>query len=279
MPKGPISLTRFYRIRPRDSRKGDYGRVIIAGGSDQYAGCLAFNALAALRAGADLSIVIAPHRAADIVACYSPDLITVPCVTPYPDPRVAREFLSRADSLIIGCGVTRTPAAHDALLSIIRNCKAPIVADAESLHALASSPNAGNGRLMLLTPNAGEYQVLSGKAWPSSRSERAKSTKSLARQYNSTVIVKGAEDFISDGTADYIDHAGSPYMTKGGYGDLLAGVAGAFLARGRTPFESAKAAAFIVGRAGEMASKKLGESMLASDVLEMLSVVIHQSIR
>lgn len=186
--------------------------------------------------------------------------------------------MSRADSLIIGCGVTRTQAAHDALLSIIKNCKAPIVADAESLHALASSPNAGNGKLMLLTPNAGEYQVLSGKAWPSSRPERAKATKSLARQYNSTVIVKGAEDFISDGTRAYIDHAGTPYMTKGGYGDLLAGVAGAFLARGRTPFESAKAAADIVGRAGEMASKKLGESMLASDVLEMLSVVIHQRI-
>ncbi len=66
-------------------------------------------------------------------------------------------------------------------------------------------------------------------------------------------------------------------MTKGGYGDLLAGVAGALLARGHTPFESAKAAAYIVGRAGEIASKKLGESMLASDVLEILSVVIHNT--
>ena len=151
------------------------------------------------------------------------------------------------------------------------------MADAESLHALASRPNAGNAKRMLLTPNAGEYQVLSGKAWPSSHAERATAAKSLAKQYNSTVIVKGADDFISDGTRAYVDHAGSPYMTKGGYGDVLAGVAGAFLARGYTPFESAKAAAYIVGRAGEMASKKLGESMLASDVLQMLPVVIHQS--
>ena len=65
-------------------------------------------------------------------------------------------------------------------------------------------------------------------------------------------------------------------MTKGGYGDLLAGVAGAFLARGHTPFDSATAAAYAVGRAGEMVSKMLGESMLASDVLETLSVVIQQ---
>jgi ADP-dependent NAD(P)H-hydrate dehydratase / NAD(P)H-hydrate epimerase len=88
--------------------------------------------------------------------------------------------------------------------------------------------------------------------------------------------VKGAEDFISDGTRTHIDHEGSPYMTKGGYGDLLAGVAGALLARGHTPFESAIVAAYIVGRAGEIASKRLGESMLASDVLEALPGIIHQ---
>ena len=119
------------------------------------------------------------------------------------------------------------------------------------------SPNATDGKRILLTPNTREFQVLTGKAWPKSRTERTTAARSLARQYSATVVVKGAEDFISDGTRTIIDHAGSPYMTKGGYGDLLAGVAGALLARGHNPFESAKAAAFIVGRAGEMVSKKL----------------------
>jgi len=181
------------------------------------------------------------------VASYSPDLITAPCATAFPDPRVVRELLTRADSLIIGCGVTRTRAAHTALLSIIRNCKVPIVADAESLHALASRPDVTDGKRILLTPNAGEFQVLTGEPWPSSRTERTTASRSLARQYGATVVAKGAEDFISDGTRTIIDHEGSPYMTKGGYGDLLAGVAGALLARDHAPFESAKAAAYIVG--------------------------------
>ena len=211
------------------------------------------------------------------MAGYSPDLITAPCATPFPDPRVAQEFLSRADSLIIGCGVTRTRAAHNSLLSIIKNSKVPIVSDAESLHALALKPNATDGKRILLTPNAGEFRVLTGKAWPSSRTERTTAARSLARQYSATVVVKGAEDFISDGTRTIIDHAGSLYMTKGGYGDLLAGVASALLARDHTPFESAKAAAYIVGRAGEIASKKFGESTLASDVLEILPVIIHHT--
>jgi ADP-dependent NAD(P)H-hydrate dehydratase / NAD(P)H-hydrate epimerase len=246
------------------------------GGSDQYAGCLAFNGLAALRAGADLSIIVAPRRAADIAASYSPDLITAPCATPFPDPRVTEEFLPRADCLIIGCGVARTRVAHNAILSIIKKCKVPIVADAESLHAIASKPNATYGKRILFTPNAGEYEVLARKTWPRSNTARATAARSLARHYRCTVIVKGAEDFISDGTRSHIDRAGSPYMTKGGYGDLLAGVAGALLARGNTPFESAKAAAYIVGRAGEVASRKLGEGMLASDALETLPEVIRQ---
>jgi len=179
--------------------------------------------------------------------------------------------------MIIGCGVTRTPVAHRALLSIIDSCDAPIVVDAEALHALASKPNAGREKRMLLTPNAGEYQVLTGRAWPSSTKERAVATKSLARRYNATVIVKRSEDFISDGTRIHIDHAGSPYMTKGGYGDLLAGVAAALLARGHMPYESATVAAYIVGRAGEIASRKLGESTLASDLLEQLPFVIGRS--
>jgi len=117
--------------------------------------------------------------------------------------------------------------------------------------------------------------VLAGKPWPSSREERATGVKSLSKRYGAAVIVKGAEDFISDGTEVHVDKAGSPYMTKGGYGDLLAGVAGALLARENSPYESAKAAAYIVGLAGETASKKLGESMLASDVLDHLHVVIR----
>jgi ADP-dependent NAD(P)H-hydrate dehydratase / NAD(P)H-hydrate epimerase len=275
MPDKRLSLKDFYPSRASDARKGDFGRVVVCGGSDRYAGCLAFNALAALRAGTDLAIVVAPRRAADIVAGYSPDLITVPCDTPYPDPKIAIELLENADSLVLGCGVTRTPESHKALLDIIHRCKTPMVLDAESLHALAANQESINGKKALLTPNAGEYEVLSGSSWPPNANARRTSVESLAKQYRATVIVKGDPDLISDGEQTYADQRGSPYMTKGGYGDLLAGVAGAHLARGRTTIDAARIAAFVVGRAGELASAKFGESTLASDVLSYLSLAIH----
>jgi ADP-dependent NAD(P)H-hydrate dehydratase / NAD(P)H-hydrate epimerase len=273
-PKGALNLRGFYPSRPNDARKGDFGRVVVCGGSERYAGCLAFGSLAALRGGADLAIVVAPKRAADIVAAYSPDLITVPCYSPFPDPNIAIEVLENADALVLGCGVARTPESHKALIDIIQRCRTPMVLDAEALHALAANPESIKGKKALLTPNAGEYQVLSGEAWPRTADTKTTAVKTLAKQYDATVIVKGAPDFISDGEQTYVDPRGSPYMTKGGYGDILAGVAGAHLARGRNTFDAAKVAAFIVGRAGELASSKLGESTLASDVLRYLSRVI-----
>src|SRR5947209_20422770 len=115
-PKKEVNLREFYPSRSNDVRKGDFGRVVICGGSDRYAGCLAFNALAALRAGADLAIVVAPRRAADIVAGYSPDLIAVPCDSSFPDSNIAMELLEKGDGLVVGCGVTWTPESHRPLL-------------------------------------------------------------------------------------------------------------------------------------------------------------------
>ncbi|HEX4920401.1 MAG TPA: NAD(P)H-hydrate dehydratase, partial [Candidatus Bathyarchaeia archaeon] len=145
-PRKHNSSPRLFAPRPFNTRKGQYGRIIIAGGSEKYAGCLTFNALASLRSGADLAIIIAPRRAADIVASHSPDLITVPCWTPYPDPRIVKQVSGNVDALIIGCGVERTSEAHHALLEIIRHFKGPVVIDAEALHALAESPKTVSGR-------------------------------------------------------------------------------------------------------------------------------------
>lgn len=247
---------------------------MIAGGSEKYSGCLGLSALAALRAGADLAIVVAPKRAADIVAGFSPDLITVPCKTPFPDPKLVVKSLIGSDALVLGCGVIRTRTAHRALLSTLEQTKIPIVADAEALHAIATKPSVCKGKRILLTPNGGEFRLLSNNPWPKSARERIRSILELARKYKSTVIVKGADDYVSDGRRVHIDREDSPYLTKGGYGDLLAGVAGAMLARGNNVYDAARAAAFVVGKSGKLAARKLGESTLASDALAQISAVI-----
>ena len=57
-------------FKPRDKwvHKGDFGRLLVIGGSRRYSGSPTFNALAAYRTGVDLVTIAAPRRAADIIA-------------------------------------------------------------------------------------------------------------------------------------------------------------------------------------------------------------------
>lgn len=272
-----MDLRPFYPPRPEETRKGDYGRVLVVGGSERYAGAPAFNALAALRAGADLATVAAPRRAADLVASYAPDLITVPLDARHPTAEAVEPLLDGVHALVLGGGVERTPEAHAQMRRIVRACQVPMVLDAEALHALAGHEGLLDGKAALLTPHGGEWRVLMGRAWPEGEAARVEAAHETARRYGATVIVKGRWDVVSDGARHHVDPAGSPYLTKGGYGDLTAGAAGALLARGATPFDAARTATFLVGRAGELAAAALGESTVASDALARLHEVIPRA--
>lgn len=274
-----VDLRAFYPTRPEESRKGDFGRVLVVGGSERYAGACAFNALAALRAGADLAHVVAPRRAADLVAGYGPDLITIPCDAPFPEPHRVAELAKSADALVIGGGVERSAVAHKAMRMILAALDKPAVIDAEALHALAGHDALVAGKPVLLTPHGGEFEALTGSAWPSEAAARESAAKACARRYGATVIVKGRREIVTDGARIAVDEAGSPFLTKGGYGDLLAGAAAAQLARGASPMDAARVAARLVGRAGEMAAEALGESTLASDTLARIPQALAEGLR
>jgi ADP-dependent NAD(P)H-hydrate dehydratase / NAD(P)H-hydrate epimerase len=69
---------------------------------------------------------------------------------------------------------------------------------------------------------------------------------------------------------------GSPILATAGTGDVLTGMIGGLLARGVAPLESAAAAAYLHGLAGQFAGRDLGEGALAGDVLERVpEAVVH----
>ena len=71
-------LKKIYKVRPPESKKYDFGLLIVIGGSEFYSGSPALSAMAAFRAGVDMVRIIAPKRAADIIASFSPDLAAYP---------------------------------------------------------------------------------------------------------------------------------------------------------------------------------------------------------
>ncbi|MBL7160273.1 MAG: hydroxyethylthiazole kinase, partial [Candidatus Aenigmarchaeota archaeon] len=104
--------------------------------------------------------------------------------------------------------------------------------------------------------------------------ERQGMVQRFAKKLGCTFLLKGNVDIISDGKTTAVNKTGNPQMTAGGTGDVLAGIAGALLARGTTPFEAACAAAWINGSAGDLAAKEYGESLMAENVLEKIHQVL-----
>ena len=88
------------------------------------------------------------------------------------------------------------------------------------------------------------------------------------------VLLKGNVDLISDGEVVRANATGNPGMTVGGTGDVLAGITAAFYARA-SPLRAAVAAAFVNGRAGDLAYLERDYGMLATDVIEKIPLAMR----
>jgi len=267
-------LKEIYKKRDPWSRKYNFGHLLVIGGSRNYSGSPAFNALAALRAGVDLVTIVAPERAANIIVSFKPDLIAYPLKCDYFSPKNLKEvlkFIEKKDAVVIGGGMTRSEKVVKFILEFLKQVEIPCVIDADAIHALAKDRSVIRGKKVIVTPHSYEFFILSGKKVGSDIEERV---RNLASEMNCVILLKGHVDVISDGENIAVNTTGSPYMTKGGMGDTLAGICGAYLARGINPFKAACAAAWVNGKAGELAAKKYKESLIASDIINEIPNVI-----
>ncbi|NWG75588.1 MAG: NAD(P)H-hydrate dehydratase [Rubrivivax sp.] len=145
--------------------------------------------------------------------------------------------------------------------------------DADALNLLAERPGLLELRRgpLLLTPHPGEAARLTELPISVLESDRYASAAGLARRFNATVILKGARSMVAapDGRLA-VNPTGCPAMASGGMGDALTGLLAALLAQGLGTFESACAAAWLHGRAGEIAAAGADAGLLASDLIEAL---------
>lgn len=277
-----MDLSKIYPKRPAWVHKGNYGNVMIVAGSKLYSGAATLAGVSALRAGADLVTVCAPHRAADVASFKEPALMSLPLKGDYLTNRHVADILDcahlrRINSVVLGCGLGRHAATIGAILKLISKFTVPMILDADALRAIATRPEAVYGKQVILTPHAGELAILLSQSQISSDFEaRLVAAKQAAHKYHAVVVLKGHIDIITDGATSITNNSGSPYMTKGGFGDTLAGICAALLARGVGMFEAAHAAAYINGKAGEMVAARRGEGVVATDIFDFIPRVIAE---
>jgi len=278
-------LKNIYKPRSPDVHKYDFGLLLVIGGSEYYSGSPALSALAAFRAGVDMVRIIAPERAADIIASFSPNLATLPLEGKWLTEKhlpilieiteSAKAVASEKTAVVIGGGLGRTSETQQTICEYLSQISLPVVVDADAIYALAKKPEVFQGKPFLFTPHGYEFFILTGKKVTGKPdAEKMDIVKKEASRLQTTILLKGKTDVISNGREIAESKEGSAFLTVGGTGDTLAGIAGALIARGSNIYGAACAAAYINGKAGKLAAQKFGESVLATDLIEEIPEAI-----
>ena len=274
---GPGDLLVFSRPRHPQSKKGDFGRVLVIGGSNIFSGAPALSGLAALRTGSDLVSVAVPQVVATPVRSYSPNLMVESYDAEILNLDSVEDLLKmseRMDAIALGPGLGLDQQTRLAVLSLVEHISSsglPMVIDADGLKALASSDIKLNPELTVLTPHWGELGILLDEDLGDSTDAENRKEQALkaARKFNSIVVLKGPIDYVAhpDGRIRE-NRTGVPAMTVGGTGDVLTGIIASLLAHKKGAYRAAIAGVYISGTAGELAFEKLGDHLVATDCIE-----------
>lgn len=270
--------------REPDAHKGDFGRLLLIGGSRGMSGAIALAGLAALRCGAGLVRLATADACQSIVAGYQPEYMTVGLPSDRRG-RISHRALgalltacAEADVVALGPGLGRSLGLELLVSRLYRDVAAPMVVDADALNALAkrAAPLADHRGPRILTPHPGEFARLIPASARAERQAMEAAAQRLADEAAIVVVLKGHRTLVTDGRQDYHNTTGNPGMATGGTGDVLTGVIAALLGLRFSPFEAAQRGVYAHGRAGDDAASRLGEvSMLPTDLIASLPNVLR----
>jgi NAD(P)H-hydrate epimerase len=274
---GDVSM--ITKPRPSESHKGDFGRLLVVGGSETFSGAPTLVALGAMRTGTDLVYVAAPAKTAHTISSMSPDLITIKLEGEHLNAKnlpELKQYLQKVDAVVVGPGLglhAETGRAVKVLVDAVEESGKPLLLDADGLKAFAGFKRKLKIPLVL-TPHAGEYAILTDKKLPEDLTGRIDHVWKTAAELGAVILLKGATDIVSDGKCFKLNFTGNPGMTVGGTGDVLSGIVGAFLAQKVNPFEASVAGAFVNGAAGDFVFAEKGYHMVASDLIKWIPRVL-----
>jgi NAD(P)H-hydrate epimerase len=276
---GPGDVLRVSKKRKPQSRKGDFGRLLVIGGSEIYSGAPALVALAALRTGVDLVYVATSKKNAHTISSISPNLITIKLKGEHlniENISSLKCWIKKVDAVVLGPGINYNLEITETvkeIVKIIESSGIPLLLDADGIKAFSKFKRVLKIPL-LLTPHSGEYKILTKRTAPENLRDRGLEVKRTAKKLDATVLLKGFVDIISNSEQVKFNFTGNPGMTVGGTGDVLSGIIGAFLAQKIEPFKAAVAGSFVNGASGDFAFKKRGYHLVATDLIDWIPYVL-----
>ncbi len=278
---GPGDVIHRIPQKPIDAHKGVGGRILVVGGSIGYTGAPALVAAAALAAGADLAFLAVPASVRDIIASYTPEIITYPVGEEYFKkndlPKIVNIIeKTRPHVVVVGNGIGREEDTLEFVRELIKfliEKNIPMVIDADGLKAFKVGSISFKWTTVL-TPHRGEYKSLTGETLPTDINRAIERLIEASKRLEATILLKAPIDMIIMGEKYKLNKTGNPGMSIGGTGDVLAGIVAAFLARTRDPFVAAYTAAYINGLAGDYLVSIKKEIPSPTRIIEVLPLIL-----
>ena len=270
-------VAKYFAPRNVNVNKGDFGKALVVGGSEEYPGAvlLAYNALSVLKMGAGYSYISVPKTLVPIVLAVSPECI----VTPF-DDKESLDKLLKVDVISVGMGMGTTKKTYKTVCYLLDNYKGKLIIDADGINALSKY---GKDVLknkkceVILTPHIGEFARLIDIEKEKVIENSVKLATEFAKEHNVTMLVKSAVSVISDGEITFINTKGNPGMAKAGSGDVLSGLMAGLFARGLLGVEGVAVASYIFGSAGNIAKKENHEiTITASEIIASIPKAIKE---
>ena len=252
------------KVREVNSHKGTFGHAVLIAGSKGMIGSAVIGAKACLRCGVGLLTVNIPEEERPILQISLPEAML--------SFRENQELnFEKYSSVAIGPGIGISIDSEILLKNVLKNCKIPLLIDADGLNLLAKNQDLLKllPKNSILTPHPKEFDRLFGEY--ETTEERIKTAKIRAKELNVIIVLKGHQTFVTDGFESFLNTTGNSGLAKGGSGDALSGIILSFLAQNYESIEAAKLGVFIHGLAADLCLETQSfESMLITDVIENL---------
>ncbi|MDE6339846.1 MAG: NAD(P)H-hydrate dehydratase [Muribaculaceae bacterium] len=255
--------------------KRDYGSAMLFCGSIGMMGAAVLCARGTLKSGAGLVTVHGPKGGMNVLQTAVPEAMYEPDRHEHyiSDMRLHHDH----QAIAVGPGIGVSEHTIDALESLLKSGKSPLVLDADALNCISRRPTLLTmlPPKTIITPHIGEFDRLFGEQ--RSSEGRLKMALEMAHQYNIIIVLKNHYTMIVRPTGRvYINTTGNPGMATAGAGDVLTGVIAAFLAQGYSPEHAAILGVYFHGLAGDIAADEVGEfGLVSSDIANNVGKAIH----
>ena len=274
----------LFRPRKNYTHKGTYGYTALIGGSRRYSGAIRLAAMAnaAMRAGAGVVKLAAPDVLWPLL---SPKVLEA-TLFPLSDDGDGiafretefEELTAKVRTAAFGMGAGTGEGAAQALDWLLDHYTGTLIIDADGLNLLARLEKErirGAAGRLILTPHVMEFARLTEKTMQEILKNPVASAEAYAKETGTTVLLKGPSTVVTDGENTRIVDAGCAGMATAGSGDVLSGILAAAAAVAPDPLTAAAAAAWINGKAGELAQSRFGSvCMVAGDTAAYVAEVV-----